>query len=260
MQKQIPRVWVSFLMRKIFTQVGIVGLIVTNALFSSCGVNKAVTSTVPAGIQQPVSQQKSKADSIREAIELAKLQQELDAINRQNDLIAKEHAEQLASYDMPCYKDGFDTKEYFAAVGVAQARHEASALLASLENAKQQIRRKMSEFVQGVVADYSNTYRGNSNVDDAQSKIEGLYNNVVEGMLNEVMAVCVQPQKVKENGIEYYKIYQAIQIDKETFSKKMQEALSNDEKLEIDFKQEQFQKFFDERIKGMSEAKKAAGY
>ena len=158
---------------------------------------------------------------------------------------------------MPCSEAGKDDMNFFRAMGIGDNIDKESARVAALLAAKANIRNKMSEFVQGVSSSYANVYAGSAAGNDVQRKMENKMNAVVEGMLNDAIQTCDLMGK-SDRGT--WEAYIAIEIPKNDMKKKMTEVLSKDEKLGIDFNESQFQKFMDEKMEGMLEAKKNAGY
>lgn len=158
---------------------------------------------------------------------------------------------------MPCSEAGKDDMNFFRAMGIGDHIDKESARVAALLAAKANIRNKMSEFVQGVSSSYANVYAGAAAGNDVQRKMENKMNAVVEGMLNDAMQTC---DLMGQSDRGTWEAYIAIEIPKNDMKKKMTEVLSKDEKLGIDFNEAQFQKFMDEKMEGMLEAKKNAGY
>lgn len=158
---------------------------------------------------------------------------------------------------MPCSEAGKDDMNFFRAMGIGDNIDKESARVAALLAAKANIRNKMSEFVQGVSSSYANVYAGSAAGNDVQRKMENKMNAVVEGMLNDAIQTC---DLMGQSDRGTWEAYIAIEIPKNDMKKKMTEVLSKDEKLGIDFNASQFQKFMDEKMEGMLEAKKNAGY
>ena len=158
---------------------------------------------------------------------------------------------------MPCSEAGNDDMNFFRAMGIGDNIDKESARVAALLAAKANIRNKMSEFVQGVSSSYANVYAGSAAGNDVQRKMENKMNAVVEGMLNDAIQTC---DLMGQSDRGTWEAYIAIEIPKNDMKKKMTEVLSKDEKLGIDFNASQFQKFMDEKMEGMLEAKKNAGY
>lgn len=158
---------------------------------------------------------------------------------------------------MPCSEAGKDDMNFFRAMGIVDNIDKESARVAALLAAKANIRNKMSEFVQGVSSSYANVYAGSAAGNDVQRKMENKMNAVVEGMLNDAIQTC---DLMGQSDRGTWEAYVAIEIPKNDMKKKMTEVLSKDEKLGIDFNEAQFQKFMDEKMEGMLEAKKNAGY
>lgn len=179
-------------------------------------------------------------------IEIAKKQKELQKILNETTID-------------PC-SDYFDDENYYREYGIAIHVNKASAQSMSIDAAKENLRKHMAEYVQGLSSNYRNLYSGSKDFDDIQRKMEGKMLATVEGMLNSLEKLC-QEYSTDRNGRYVY--YYAAQISKKAFKKQLTEdlnSLSEDEKLNIDFRDQQFQKFMDERLQQQLDAKKNAGY
>lgn len=186
---------------------------------------------------------------IKKQIANEKLKQEL--------IKAQMETENATITSAPCAKAAFDDKDFYRGMGVGDNVNEQNSRDAAFEAAKASIKAKMPEFVHGVTSQYLNVYGGSAPSEDVQRKMERMFNGVIEGMLNDARTVC-DNYKMTDRGTYHY--YVAIEIPKAEIKKNVTEALSKDEKLGIDFNAAQFQKFMDERMDAMLEAKKNAGY
>lgn len=179
-------------------------------------------------------------------IEIAKKQKELQKILNETTID-------------PC-GDYYDDENYYREYGIAINLNKASAQSESIEVAKGNIRKHMAEYVQGLSSSYRNLYAGSKDFDDIQRKMEGKMLATVDGMLNSLEKLC---QENSQDNHGRYVYYYAGQISKKDFKNKLTEdlnKLSDDEKLDIDFRDQQFQKFMDERLQQQLEAKKNSGY
>ena len=187
-------------------------------------------------------------EEMRNQIELLKMQKELEAVKAELE---------AAKGNLPCMREAFDDKEYYRGLGIGEPEDgisKAAARKAALLDAKSNIRNKMPEFVKGVSSDYASLYGGNKG-QQLQSKIENKMNSVIEGMLNDAEQIC---EKMVTTDRGTPQSYICIQISKKEMKKEVTDELKGE--LGTDFKADQFQKFMDERMEEMVEAKENAGY
>lgn len=217
--------------------------------FVGCNSQKNATTQTPnqnnsqATVKPTVDPEIAELDK---QIEIAKKQKELQKILNETSID-------------PC-GDYYDDENYYREYGIAINLNKASAQSESIDVAKENIRKHMAEYVQGLSSSYRNLYAGSKDFDDIQRKMEGKMLATVDGMLNALEKLC---QEYSPDNHGRYVYYYAGQISKKEFKRKLTEdlnKLSDDEKLDIDFRDQQFQKFMDERLQQQLEAKKNAGY
>lgn len=217
--------------------------------FVGCNSQKNATTPTPnqnnsqATVKPTVDPEIAELDK---QIEIAKKQKELQKILNETSID-------------PC-GDYYDDENYYREYGIAINLNKASAQSESIDVAKENIRKHMAEYVQGLSSSYRNLYAGSKDFDDIQRKMEGKMLATVDGMLNALEKLC---QEYSQDNHGRYVYYYAGQISKKEFKRKLTEdlnKLSDDEKLDIDFRDQQFQKFMDERLQQQLEAKKNAGY
>lgn len=221
--------------------------------FISCGANKQVAQNQQSTPQQPTynapapatPQEDPEVAALKKQIELEKLQNELKAVQAAG-----------AHTDIPC-AEFQDDDTYFRDFGVGTSQNLQSARLDALKAAKSMIRRRLAEFVKGFSTDYSNSYAGSQPGSDVQRKMEDDMMSVVDGMLNSADKIC-EERRINDRGTNDY--YYAIQIPKKELKKAMIDALSADEKLDIDTREAIFEKKMNEYWDKMQEAKAKAGY
>lgn len=156
----------------------------------------------------------------------------------------------IVFYELPCGDYDRDTKEYFTGLGTAENVNEQNARDGALEAAKGQVRRKLGGMVKGLSTDYSKMMRGSASQTDVASIVEGELATVVERTLNDVTKTC---ERMGRTSTGTYKSYVAIQISKEELAKDMSTALSQNDKLRMEYDRERFRKFAEEYMKGLNE-------
>lgn len=156
----------------------------------------------------------------------------------------------IVFYELPCGDYDKDTKEYFTGLGTAESKNEQNARDGALEAARGQVRRKLGGTVKGLSTDYSKVMRGSASQTDISSIVEGELATVVDRVLNDAEKVCERNGRTTTGA---YKAYVAIQISKEELAKDMSSALSQNDKLRMEYDRERFRKFAEEYMKGLNE-------
>lgn len=239
--------------------------LVCSVTFTDCAAKKPVKKAEPQK-----SATEMEIDRLRKEKELRELRAEMrrDSIAqaRQDALDEANWQSQLAAaqakgteVSIPCIESSFDDEMYFRDLGIGRVagNNKQSARLDAVNNAKAMIKARLGEFVQGVTSNYFNSYAGTKPSDDVQRKMENKLNGVVEKMLNDADKECEKSIVDIKGQFEYYYV---VRIPKGDLKKQMTEALTADEKLGIDFNEFKMQKFMDEKMEQMLEAKKNAGY
>lgn len=223
-------------------------LLMVAAAFIACGASKNVTQTSQQTSQSAYTP--APATPQEEDPEVAALKKQIEMQKLQNELKAVQAAG--AHVDIPC-AEYQDDKDYFRDFGVGTSQNLQSARKDAIMAAKSMIRQKLAEFVQGFSTDYANSYAGTKAGDDVQRKMESDMMAVVEGMLNEAGKVC-EERRINDRGTNDY--YYAIEIPKKELKQNIIDALSADEKLDIDTREAMFEKKMDEYMDKMLEAKR----
>lgn len=254
--------WANFIMKKI-TLVAMA--VLCSVAFCDCAAKKPVKNAEPQKsateleierLKQEKELRELREEARRDSIQRAR-QDALDDANWQRQLAAAQA--QGTEVNIPCVESSFDDETYFRDLGIGKVagNNKQSARLDAVNNAKAMIKARLGEFVQGVTSNYFNSYAGTQPSDDVQRKMETKLNGVVEKMLNDADKECEKSIVDIKGNFEYYYV---VRIPKSDLKKQMTEALTADEKLGIDFNEFKMQKFMDEKMEQMLEAKKNAGY
>lgn len=234
--------------------------------FTNCAAKKKVKSAEPAPAPVQVVQQPQEDELDRKIREmekknrLAELEHKaaIEQAKREKELAAI--ANEVSTYNAPCIESSYDDEDYFRDYGVGNVEGGNEQLARERANraAKDMIKNRLGEYIQGMTDYYLESYSGSqSEKDAAGNRARTKLNGVVEGMLRNADKVC---EKIGADAKGNTKVYYAIQIPKKELNKKLMDVMSEDEKLKRDFNAEQMQKFMDDRMQLMLEAKKAAGY
>jgi len=244
--------------------------ILCSVAFSNCAAKKPVKKAEPAPAVQQESDTKRQIRELKDKQELDRIKAEMrrDSIARarQEALDQIRHDQAIAAaaasgteISIPCIEMSFDDDTYFRDLGIGRVsgNNKQSARRDAVKAAKDMIKARLGEFVQGVTSNYFNSYAGSTASDDVQRKMEDKLNGVVEHMLNDADHECEKSIVDPKGNLEWYYV---VRIPKSELKKQMTDAISADEKLNIDFNEFKMQKFMDEKMDSMLEAKKNAGY
>lgn len=161
--------------------------------------------------------------------EIAKLKKQRELLRLQREVAAEEKLG--AEMEIPCVAASMDDENYFREFGKATHADAQEARELAMDAAKDMIRKKLGEFVVGVVDQYSNHSRGTKQTPTAVRKGQDLFKGKVEGMLDFTEKIC---EKQYLNNMGTYDAYYTIQISKARMKDAMQKAAKeagmNDEK------------------------------
>lgn len=169
---------------------------------------------------------------------------------KSNNYVPPQPRQDIVFYELPCADFDRDTKEYFTGLGTAESVNEQNARDGALEAAKGQVRRKLGGLVKGLSTDYSKFMRGSAAQTDVSSIVEGELATVIERQLNDAMKTC---ERMGHTAQGTYKSYVAIQISKEELASKMSTALSENDKIRMEYDRDRFRKYMEEYMKGLNE-------
>lgn len=143
----------------------------------------------------------------------------------------------------------FANAEYFRASQVGESVDQATAKKKALSNARADLASSVETTIKGVIDNYVNS-RELNNVEEAEERFESLTREVINQKLTGVKTICEKTTKTVDDK---YKTYIAIELAGDELMNAMNERLSKDAKLKIDYDYEQFKKTFDEEMKKFEE-------
>lgn len=143
----------------------------------------------------------------------------------------------------------FANAEYFRANQVGESVDQATAKKKALSNARADLASSVQTTIKGVIDNYVNS-RELNNVEEAEERFESLTREVINQKLTGVKTICEKTTKTDDGK---YKTYVAIELAGDELMNAMNERLSKDAKLKIDYDYEQFKKTFDEEMKKFEE-------
>lgn len=192
----------------------------------------------------------------KKQMEELEFQMKLDSMAR----VKAQKDNAVTTISIPCVESSYDDEEYFRDYGIGNVENgnEQLARERAFQAAKSMIKQRLGEYVQGMTDYFLESYSNSkSDKDAAGNRAITKLNGVVEGMLHDANKIC-EKQGVDVKGNT--KWYICIEIPKKELNQKLKNVFSEDEKLKRDFDADQMQKFMDERMQQMLDAKKNAGY
>lgn len=149
---------------------------------------------------------------------------------------------------VPCSgTEFFANAEYFRANQVGESQDQATAKKKAMSNARADLASSVETTIKGVIDNYVNS-RELNNTEEVEERFESLTREVINQKLSGVKTICEKTFKTDDGK---YKTYIALELSGDELMNAMNERLSNDAKLKIDYDYEQFKKTFNEEMKKM---------
>lgn len=139
----------------------------------------------------------------------------------------------------------FSNDEFFRSNGLGESMDQATAKKKAFSNARADLASAINTTIQGTIDNYVNSREFN-NREEVQERFEGLTREVLDQELTGTKTICQKAVKVTDSG--NYKYYVAIELSGQDLIGAMNERLSNDERLRIDYDYEQFKETFNEEM------------
>jgi hypothetical protein len=139
----------------------------------------------------------------------------------------------------------FSTDEFFRSNGLGESMDQATARKRAMSNARADLASSISTTVKGTIDNYVNSREFN-NREEVEERFEGLTREVINQQLNGVKTICQKAVRVTANG--NYKYYVALELSGQDMLGAMNQRLSNDERLRIDYDYEQFKQTFEQEM------------
>ena len=139
----------------------------------------------------------------------------------------------------------FSNDEFFRANAVGESMDQATAKKKARSNALADLASSIQTTIQGTIDNYINSREFN-NTEELEERFEGLTREVIDQELKGVKTICDKLTKDQNTG--NYKSYLAVELSGQDLIGKMNERLSEDERLRIDYDYEQFKETFDQEM------------
>ncbi len=142
---------------------------------------------------------------------------------------------------VPCSgKDFWSNKEVFRANAVGESKDQMVSRKKAISNARADLASSINTTIKGTIDNYVNSREFN-NQEDVEERFEGLTREVINQELAGVETIC---EKVFTTEDSTYKTYIAIEMSGEDLLGTLNETLSKDERLRIDYDYEKFREEF----------------
>ena len=143
----------------------------------------------------------------------------------------------------------FSDKKFFRANNLGESMDQATAKKRAYTNARADLASSVNTTIKRVVDDYVITREFN-NREEIEERYEALTREVVDQQLQGIKTVCEEVVRVNDTG--NYKYYVAIELSGEDLVSAINEGISKDERLRIDYDYEKFKETFDKEMENMS--------
>ena len=144
----------------------------------------------------------------------------------------------------------FSNKDFFRSNGLGESMDQATAKKKAYSNARADLASSVETVIKGTIDNYVNSREFN-NREEVEERFEGLTREVINQRLQGSKTICEEVVRVNATG--NYKYYLAIELSGQDLIGEMNERLSSDERLRIDYDYEQFKKTFEEEMRKMEE-------
>jgi hypothetical protein len=146
---------------------------------------------------------------------------------------------------VPCSgEDFFSNDDYFRANAMGESLDQAVSKKKAMSNARADLASAISTTIKGTIDNYVNSREFN-NREEVEERFEGLTREVINQELAGVKTICEKMYTTSEGK---YKTYIAIELSGEELLSKMNERLSKDERLRIDYDYEKFKEEFEKEM------------
>lgn len=136
-------------------------------------------------------------------------------------------------------------KDYFRASQNGKSPDLATAKKIALQNAKTELAGNIEATMKAVIENYTNQ-RTVGDQQEFENKFEEISRTVVNQTLNDVKII---DEKVFKEADGKYRYYIAIEMSKEPVVRNMNDRISKDAKMQLDFDQHRFRQILDEEMK-----------
>jgi predicted transcriptional regulator YdeE len=150
---------------------------------------------------------------------------------------------------IPCKDEGRSDKNFFRADANATSQDMSLSREKALTAAKQRLAGLINTKIKSVTDRYVNETEVGTN-SDFEQKFENLTREVVNQTLVDIAIVC---EKNFQEETGKYTTYIAIEVDKETMLNGINNGITKDQKLRVDYDKMKFEQIFNEEMEKLNE-------
>jgi hypothetical protein len=144
-------------------------------------------------------------------------------------------------------------KNNFRANATGESSDMEIARKKATSNCKAALAGQIQTVIKGTTDNYVNSREFN-NVEEVEERFESLNREVINQQLNNVRTIC---EKITQTKAGTYKCYMAIEMNVDALEEAMNNRLSRDQRLKVDYDYEKYKETFD---KEMEKLEQSGGY
>ncbi len=144
-------------------------------------------------------------------------------------------------------------KNHFRASSIGESSDQVIAKKKAYSNAKAELAGLIQTVIKGTTDNYVNSREFN-NVEEVEERFETLTREVINQQLNDVRIICEKHARTAEGK---YKTYVALEMAGDALEKAINDRLSRDQRLKVDYDYEKYKETFD---KEMEKLENSGGY
>lgn len=147
---------------------------------------------------------------------------------------------------VPCSgTEFFSDKKHFRANALGESMDQATSKRRALSNARADLASFVSTTVKAVTDNYVNSREFN-NKEQVEERYESLAREVVDQTIQGTRVIC--ERLMKDDATGRFKTYIAVELGSDELVSKINERITKDEIMRIDYDYEQFKKTFEEEM------------
>ncbi len=153
--------------------------------------------------------------------------------------------------DMPCENSGRSDKKFFRAFSMATSSDLSLSKEKALLLAKQRLVTLIESETKSVTDRYVNE-REMGSASEFEQKFENLTREVAKQTISNIVVACEKSSVLPDKK---YRSFVAIEVEKEDLLNQMNNRISNNAKLQIDYDKKKYEEIFNQEMDKMAEEK-----
>ncbi|MDE5422969.1 hypothetical protein L3073_12195 [Ancylomarina sp. DW003] len=132
-------------------------------------------------------------------------------------------------------------KKHFRASAIGESLDQMVSKKKAGTNARAELASLVASTIKGTIDNYVNSTELN-NVEQVEERFEGLTREVINQQLNNIKVICEKQTRTAQSK---YKTYIAIEMSADDLEKAIEQKLSQDEKLKVDYDYNKFKETYE---------------